>query len=95
MSFTTILFDELLCDLGELATLRDEALRRPEIARSPAMTDALEALAEVVPAVARAALSGGAVSEVASARDALTRAQRRFGPIAALLAEGRPVARAI
>jgi len=95
MSFTTILFDELICELGELANLRDEAFRRPDIAGSPAMTEALDAMAEVVPAVARAALSGGAVSGVAAARDALTRAQRRFGPIAALLAEGPRVAQAV
>ena len=95
MSFTTILFDELICELGELASLRDEAFRRPDIARSATMTEALEALAEVVPAVARAALSGGGVSEVAAARAALTRAQRRFGPVAALLAEGPPASQTV
>jgi len=41
MSFTTTMFDELILELGELATLRDEALRQPEIAASPAVKEAV------------------------------------------------------
>jgi hypothetical protein len=44
MSFTTTMFDELILELGELATLRDEALRHPEIAASPALFGPVNAL---------------------------------------------------
>jgi len=52
MSFTTTMFDELILELGELATLRDEALRHPEIAASPALKEAVPSLAEAVTAIA-------------------------------------------
>jgi hypothetical protein len=87
MSFTTTMFDELILELGELATMRDEALRRPEIATSPTVKEAVDALSTAVVAMARAALRDGAVTEVATARVALSRAQRLFGPVGALLAE--------
>jgi hypothetical protein len=89
MSFTTTMFDELVLELGELATMRDDALRRPEIAASPAVRDAVQALAEAVTAMARAALSDRGVPEVALARIALSRAQRLFCPVNAMLAGAR------
>jgi arsenate reductase len=89
MSFTTTMFDELILELGELATMRDEALRRREIAASATVKEAVDALSEAVAAMARAALRDGAVPEVAAARIALSRAQRLFGPVGVLLAEPR------
>ena len=106
MSFTTAMFDELILELGELATMRDDAQRRPEIAASPALKEAVEALTGAVTAMARAALAEGGVPEVALARIALSRAQRLFCPVSAMLADaraaeerspagGRPLARAL
>ena len=92
MSFTSTMFDDLILELGELATLRDEALRCPEIASSPAVADAVQALSEAVVAMTRAALRDGSAPEVALARIALTRAQRVFGPVSALLARVREAA---
>ena len=89
MSFTTTMFDELILELGELATLRDEALRQSAIAASPAMKEAVQSLAEAVTAIGRAALADGSVPEMALARIALSRAQRLFGPVSGLLAEAR------
>lgn len=89
MSFTTTTFDELILELGELATMRDDALRRPQIASSPALKEAVQALSEAVTAMARAALSEGSVPEVALARIALSRAQRLFCPVSAMLADAR------
>jgi hypothetical protein len=89
MSFTTTMFDELILELGELATMRDDARRRPEIAASPALKDAVEALTDAVAAMARAALAEGSVPEVALARIALSRAQRLFFPVSAMLADAR------
>jgi hypothetical protein len=88
MSFTTTMFDELILELGELATLRDEALRHPEIAASPALKEAVPSLAEAVTAIA-AALADGGVPEVARARIALSRAQRLFGPVNAFVVDAR------
>jgi hypothetical protein len=89
MSFTTTMFDDLILELGELATLRDEALRHPEIAASPVLKDAMPSLAEAVTAMAAAALADGGVPEVALARIALSRAQRLFGPVNALVVDAR------
>ena len=89
MSCTTTMFDELILELGELATLRDDALRHPEIAASPVLKEAVQSLAEAVTAMAAAALADGGVPEVALARIALGRAQRLFGPVNALLADAR------
>ena len=89
MSFTTTMFDDLILELGELATMRDDALRRPQIAASPAVKEAVQALTEAVTAMARAALAETSVPEVALARIALSRAQRLFCPVSALLAEAR------
>jgi hypothetical protein len=89
MSFTTTMFDELILELGELATLRDEALRHPEIAASPGLKEAAQLLTEAVTAIAAAALADGGVPEVALARIALSRAQRLFGPVNALVADAR------
>lgn len=89
MSFTTTMFDELILELGELATMRDDALRRPELAASPAVKEATQALAEAVTAMARAALAEGGAPEIALARISLSRAQRLFCPVNAMLAEAR------
>jgi len=89
MSFTTTTFDELILELGELATMRDDALRRPEMAATPAVKEAVQALAEAVAAMARAALAEGGVPEIALARIALSRAQRLFCPVNAMLADAR------
>jgi hypothetical protein len=89
MSFTTPMFDELILELGELATIRDEALRRPEMAASPVVKAAVQSLAEAVTAMARAALAEGGVPEIALARIALSRAQRLFCPVSARLADVR------
>ena len=89
MSFTTTMFDELILELGELATLRDEALRHPEIAASPGLKEAAQLLTEAVTAIAAAALADGGVPEVARARIALSRAQRLFGPVNALVVDAR------
>ena len=89
MSFTTTMFDVLILELGELAALRDEALRHPEIAASPALKEAVPSLAEAVTAMAAAALADGSAPEVALARIALSRAQRLFGPVNALLTDAR------
>ena len=53
MSFTTTTFDELILELGELATMRDDALRRPQIASSPALKEAVQALSEAVAVMVR------------------------------------------
>ena len=89
MSFTTTMFDDLILELGELATLRDDALRHPEIARKPAVEEAVQSLAEAVTAMTRAALVDGSAPEMALARIALSRAQRLFGPVNALLTDAR------
>jgi hypothetical protein len=93
MCFATTMFDELILELGELATMRDEALGRPEIAASPPVTEAVDALAPAVAAMARAALRDAAVPEVAAARIALSRAQRLFSPVGELLAAARAAER--
>jgi hypothetical protein len=93
MSFTTTMFDELILELGELASMRDEALRRPDIAASATVRKAVDAMAEAVTAMARAALRDGAVPEVAAARIALSRAQRLFSPVGELLAAARAAER--
>lgn len=72
-----------------MATLRDDALRHAEIAAAPAVKEAVESLAEAVTAMARAALADGSVPEMARARIALSRAQRLFGPVNALLTDAR------
>jgi hypothetical protein len=89
MSFTTTMFDDLILELGELATLRDGARRHPEIAGTPAVEEAVQSLAEAVTAMARAALVDGSAPEMARARIALSRAQRLFGPVIALLTDAR------
>ena len=89
MNFTTTTFDELILELGELATMRDDAQRRPELASLPAVKEATQALAEAVTAMAQAALAEGGVPEIALARIALSRAQRLFCPVSAMLAEAR------
>ena len=89
MSFKTTMFDELILELGELATMRDDALRRPEMAASPAVKEAVQVLTEAVTAMARAALADGGAPEIALARVALSRAQRLFCPVHAMLAEAR------
>jgi len=52
---------------GELATLRDEALRTRDAA-SPALKEAVQSLAETVTAMASAALADGSAPEMALAR---------------------------
>ena len=89
MSFTTTMFDELILELGELATMRDDAQHRPELASLPAVKEATQALAEAVTAMAQAALAEGGAPEIALARIALSRAQRLFCPVNAILAEAR------
>ena len=89
MSFTTTMFDELILELGELATMRDDALGRPEMAATPVVKEAVQALSEAVTAMACAALAEGGVPEVALARIALSRAQRLFCPVNAMLADAR------
>jgi hypothetical protein len=89
MSFTTTMFDDLILEVGELATLREEALRHAEMAASPALKEAVQSLAEAVTAMAAAALADGSAPQVALARVALSRAQRLFGPVNAVLTEAR------
>jgi hypothetical protein len=76
MSFPTVVFDQLLRELGELVTFRNAILLRPEIAAHPAVAVALAAFKEAVSAVGNVASStGDRTPEVEWARGALARAR--------------------
>ena len=85
MSFPSLLFDQLIRELGEMVSVRDQALRRPELTTSAAVTAALEALKDAVVAVGEVAQVGDREAEVATARRALGRARVLFGEVTRLL----------
>lgn len=79
MTFPSVLFDQMIRELGELVSIRNAALARPEIAAAPSVAAALEALKEAVIAVGRVASApGDRAPEVDLAQAALVRARRAF-----------------
>jgi hypothetical protein len=79
MSFPTVVFDQMLRELGELVTYRNAVLLRPEIAGRPDVAVALAAFKEAVSAVGDvASAAGDRTLEVAWARGALARARESF-----------------
>jgi hypothetical protein len=79
MTFPSVLFDQMIRELGELVSIRNAALTRPEIAATPSVAAAFEALKEAVIAVGRVASApGGRAPELDQAQAALARARRAF-----------------
>ena len=82
MSFPSVLFDLMIRELGELVSLRNAALARPEIAKTPSLAEALEALKNAVSAVGHvASATGDRAPEVGAAQVALAEARRAFAAV--------------
>ena len=87
MSFPSVVFDQMIRQLGELVQLRDQALRHTEVSTSDALSTAVQALKRAVSAVGRVAEIGDREADVAEARRALIEARGLFGEVEKLFRE--------
>lgn len=91
MSFPSVLFDLMIRELGELVSLRNAALARPETAATPALAAAVEALKDAVSAVGHiASATGDRTPEVQEAQAALAEARRAFAALPPMWQGRRP-----